>query len=205
MSVVSTLCLPSVPESISEGVYFRCQGNFPTCDVCSCDQSLGRERRKRVHAGGCGGQSQTSEPDCWGLGQAKDCWADAGRVAVLVATGVPECKEFEHFDTDDLVGFNVVEHDAGRDLFGLDNRRIVKMEVEGAGLLVDASLQLFVDLCWADESLTWIAPLIVGPCFVVGRIVGIQLIGPIVLCRFVGPVVGVLLVGAVVQVALVSL
>lgn len=158
-----------------------------------------------MHAGGCGGQSQTSEPDCWGLGQAKDCWADAGRVAVLVATGVPECKEFEHFDTDDLVGFNVVEHDAGRDLFGLDNRRIVKMEVEGAGLLVDASLQLFVDLCWADESLTWIAPLIVGPCFVVGRIVGIQLIGPIVLCRFVGPVVGVLLVGAVVQVALVSL
>lgn len=71
------------------------------------------------------------------MGQAKDCWAGEGRVAVLVTTGVSGCKEFEHFDTDDLVGFIVVEDDAGRDLFGLVDRRIVKTEGEGAGFFVD--------------------------------------------------------------------
>ena len=45
--------------------------------------------------------------------------------------------EVEHFYADDLVGLVVVEDDAGRDLFGLDDSRVIKAEVEGIGLFVD--------------------------------------------------------------------
>ena len=45
--------------------------------------------------------------------------------------------QMEHFDAGDLVGFVVVEDDAGRDLFGFDDGGVVEAEVEGVGFLVD--------------------------------------------------------------------
>ena len=45
--------------------------------------------------------------------------------------------QMEHFDAGDLVGFVVVEDDAGRDLFGFDDGGVVKAEVEGVGFFVD--------------------------------------------------------------------
>ena len=72
-------------------------------------------------------------------------WGEPGRV------GRSGCDEFqrgevqvggafgevEHFYADDLVGLVVVEHDAGRDLFGLDDGRVIKAQVEGVGFFVD--------------------------------------------------------------------
>ena len=43
----------------------------------------------------------------------------------------------EHLKADDLVGFVVVEDDAGCDPFGFDDGGVVKAEVEGVGFLVD--------------------------------------------------------------------
>lgn len=43
----------------------------------------------------------------------------------------------EHLKADDLVGFVVVEDDAGRDFFGLDDGGVVEAEVEGVGFFVD--------------------------------------------------------------------
>ena len=39
--------------------------------------------------------------------------------------------QMEHFDADDLVGFVVVEDDAGRDLFGFGDDGVVDAEVLG--------------------------------------------------------------------------
>ena len=63
-------------------------------------------------------------------GKCRTAGAGAGRVAVLVTTGVSGCNEFEHFDTDDLVGFIVVDTDAGGDFDGFDDGGVVEVEVE---------------------------------------------------------------------------
>jgi len=43
----------------------------------------------------------------------------------------------EHFDTGDLVGFVVVEDDAGRDFLGFDDGGVGEAEEEGVGFFVD--------------------------------------------------------------------
>ena len=48
----------------------------------------------------------------------------------------------EHFDTGDLVGFAVVEDDAGRDLFGFDDGGVVKAHVEGISFFVDVEFRI---------------------------------------------------------------
>ena len=45
--------------------------------------------------------------------------------------------QMEHFDTGDLVGFVVVEDDAGRDFLGFDDGGVGEAEEEGVGFFVD--------------------------------------------------------------------
>lgn len=67
----------------------------------------------------------------------EDCWSGDDEFQGSEVQVGGSFGQVENFDADDLVGFVVVEDDAGRDFFGFDEGGVVEAEVEGVGFLVD--------------------------------------------------------------------